>query len=319
MSLDDGKQQGSQDILRQLHEASWRGIQFPLTDTREFGFQQSQEEHRFLFRDEKLVESLGRENPTYRYTIPFREDIVRGPWRNLFTAVYPQFLAACLDRSNGLLDDPFHGPVQCKVVSLQETADVGKKDGIDVQVTWIASPDDDFDRQDLGTLISTLQGARHTKDYLDSQATKLDDDTKKKLAAFNKGSEFGRLNPLAAATSALNQVEAAGNKVQAAFGDVAFQAEKLDDSLRRVANPSLAPTRSAARRLALVAGDLARSPFGARKRDTKTVRTYVVPADIGKLALSAKLGTNPQELVTLNPAIARSITVTKGTTVLYFR
>lgn len=305
------------DILVQLHDASWRGISFPVMN-RDFGFQQAHEEHRFIFRDEQLIESLGSQNPTYRYSIPFREDIVKGPFKNLFTSVYPDFLQACLDRTNGLLDDPFHGPVQCKVVSLAEHADVDRRDGIDVDVEWITSPDEDFDRQELGTLISTLQGAQHTQDYLSKQAAELDPETKQKIADFNKGSENGKLNPLDVATGALNQVEVAGNKVQASFGDVALRAEKLDDSLRRVGNPDLHPTRMAARRLQLSAIDLGRAVALQPQARGRRIAIYQVPASIGKLALAGKLHNSVQDLLKLNPSIARGTTVSGGTQVAYF-
>lgn len=305
------------DILKQLHPASWRGIQFPVA-ARDFGFQQDHEDHRFIFRDEKLIESLGQENPTYRYTIPFREDIAKGPWKNLFVAVYPEFLAACLDRTNGILDDPVHGPVQCKVTSLQETVDVNRRDGVDVEVTFLTSPDEDFSRQELGTEIGTLQGAQGLSDYLSREATKLDPATQKAIADLNKGSENGKLNPLDAATSALNQIEVAGNKVQASFGDVAFRAQKLDDSLARVRNPDTQPIRVAARQLQLTAIDLVRVAVGQKEAKNKTVRIYLVPAPIGKLALAGKLHTSVQELMRMNPDIARSPIVQPGTQVAYF-
>lgn len=305
------------DILAQLHDASWRGIAFPVMN-RDFGFQQSHEEHRFIFRDEQLIESLGSQNPTYRYSIPFREDIVKGPFKNLFVSVYPDFLQACLDRTNGILDDPFHGPVQAKVVSLAEHADVDRRDGIDVDVEWITSPDEDFDRQELGTLISTLQGAHHTQDYLDQQAAQLDAATKQKIADFNKGSENGKLNPLDVATGAFNQVEVAGNKYQASLGDVAFRAEKLDDSLRRLQRPDLHPTRMAARRLQLAAIDLARAQALQPQARGRRIAIYQTPASIGKLALAGKLHNSIQDLIKLNPGLARGTTVDGGTQVAYY-
>jgi len=305
------------DILAQLHDASWRGITFPVSD-RDFGFQQSHEEHRFIFRDEQLIESLGSQNPTYRYTIPFREDIARGPWKNLFTAVYPDFLSACLDRTNGLLDDPFHGPVQCKVVSLAEHADVDRRDGIDVDVEWITSPDEDFDRQDLGALIGTLQGAQHIQDYLSQQASELDDETKKRIADFNKGSENGKVNPLDAATGAINQVEVAGNKIEASFGDVALRAEKLDESLRRLGQPRMQPTRMAARRLQLATIDLGRAVTGRPEARGRRISVYQVQTSIGRLALAGKLKNSVQDLVKLNPTIARGNDVSAGTPVAYY-
>ena len=97
------------DILKSLQRASWREIEFPVMQVRDFGFQHDQAQHRYLFLDAQLIESLGRKNPTYKYIIPFREDIAKGPWANLFTQVYPDFLDACQDSSRGVLVDPAHG------------------------------------------------------------------------------------------------------------------------------------------------------------------------------------------------------------------
>jgi DNA circularisation protein len=305
------------DILARLHECSWRGIQFPVTH-REFGFSQDQEAHRFIFRDEQLIESLGLTNPTYRYTIPFREDIARGPWKNLFTVVYPKFLDACTDRTKGILDDAVHGPVQCKVASLQETADPNRRDGVDVEVNFITAPDEDFSRTELGTELSTVQGAQGLSGALDAQAAELDDATKKQLAALNKDASVGRVNPLDFATGALNQIEVLGNQVAAGFGDVVFRMQRLDDSLGRLARPDLAPMRSNARALALIAMDLQKTATTGNAARNRTVRLFDVPAPIGKMALASKLGMSIGDLLKLNPSIAREPTVTTGTQVAYF-
>lgn len=305
------------DVLHQLNDAAWRGIQFPISAW-DFGFTQDNEKHRFIFRDEQLIESLGTTNPTYRYTIPFREDIFRGPFVNLFTVVWPQFLAACLDRTAGLLDDPFNGPVQVKVASLQATGEPNRRDGIEVQCDFITSPDEDFDRQDLGSNLATIEGARGMQGFLDREAGKLDDATKKALAELNKDAAFGRLNPFDAATGAINQIEAAGNKISAAFGDVAYRAGKLDDALRRNADPKTAPLRANARSMQLTALDLQRQTLTGNASRSRKVRVYVVLAAIGKLALASKLGMGIQDLIRLNPSIARMPIVPDGTQVTYY-
>jgi len=305
------------DVLRQLRKASWRGIEFPVM-SRDFGFSHDQERHRFLFRDEQLIESLGRENPTYRYSIPFREDLVKAPWVNLFTVVYPDFLNACLDRSNGDLFDPVHGPVQVKCASLTERVDVNRRDGIDVDVEFLVSPDETLD-VDVAENLSTIEGAQALGAALDRDATEIDPETQAEIDALNKGSERGRLNPLDFATSVLNQVEANGNKIQAAFGDVVFRAEKLDESLGRTRDPNVQPMRANARRLALIARDLQRTAIGGNEKKTKLIGVYTVPADTGVISLAGKLGNSPQDLIKLNPTIARRTTIESGEQIAYYR
>ena len=276
------------------------------------------EQHRFIFRDEQLIESLGLTNPTYRYTIPFRENIVRGPWKNLFTVVYPKFLEACLDRTKGMLDDPIHGPVQCKVASLQETAEPNKRDGIDVEVNIITAPDEDFSRTELGTQLSSVQGAQGLQGALDAQAAELDADTKKQLADLNKDVAVGRVNPLDFATGAINQVEVLGNQIAAGFGDLAFRMNRLDDSLGRLGKPQLAAMRSNARALELAALDLQKTALTGNAARNRIVRIFEVPSTIGKMALASSLGMSVTDLIKLNPSIARSPSVPTGSQVAYF-
>lgn len=305
------------DILQSLNDPSWRGIKYPITEW-DFGFSQDSEKHRYLFRDEELIESLGTTSPTYRHSIPFREDIVRGPFENLFTRVWPQFRAACLDRTKGILDDPFDGPVQVKVATLQATGDPDRRDGIDVTVEYIIAPDEDFDRQDVGSEISNLTAIRGLKDFFSRPALTTSQATKDALAAFNKDSGTGRLNPLDAATGAINQVEAAGNKIAASFGDVAFRAGKLDDAIRRNADPKDSPLRANARAMQLAALDLQKRALGGSFARNRKVRVYTTLSPIGKVALAAKLGMSVADLIKLNPSIARMPQVSTGTQVAYF-
>lgn len=307
------------DVLRQLQRASWRGIEFPVMGTRDFGFVHDQENHKFIFRDSELIESLGRQNPTFRYSIPFREDIARNPWKNLFTQVYPKFLDACLDRSNGDLVDPVHGVVQCKCVSFRELLDVTKRDGTDVEVEFIRSPEVGEFESEAAENLSTIESATALQGALDRDATQLSDETRAALAEYNKGSEMGRVNPLDFATGVLNQVEAAGNKIDAAFGDVIFRAEKLDAALANARDPKTQPMRSNARRLELVARDLQSTAIRGEQSKSRSVGIYTVPQDIGKIALAGRLRNSVQDLIRLNPTIARSATVKQGTQIAYFR
>ena len=130
------------DILARLPKASWRGIVFPCSG-REYGFRQEFARHRYVFRDDELIDSIGRENPGYTFQIPAREDLAKGPYANWFTVFYPRFLNACLDRTVGDLMDPVHGRRKCKCASLRETLDVGKRDGVDIMVEFVYAPDEE--------------------------------------------------------------------------------------------------------------------------------------------------------------------------------
>jgi hypothetical protein len=293
------------DILRDLRRASWRELEFPVI-AREFGFQHEQQEVRYLFRDLQLVESLGRKNPTYRYTIPFREDIARGPWRNLFTIVYPQFLAACLDRTRDSLVDPVHGGVPAKCVSLRELLTVGKRDGIDVEAEFIHAPaESEF--ATVAAQIRGIEGARGMAGALDREITKIP--FRQELPP------EPTISPLDAVSSVTSQVEVGVNRVAASFGDAAFRIEKATDSIKRLKDPANQPVLQQAARLrnALLDFEETVDPIGARplRRITNTVDRPIS-------ALAALLGMTVQELVRLNPTLARSPAVRAGASLRIF-
>lgn len=299
------------DILKQLQPGSWREIEFPIT-AREFGFAQEQAQHRFIFRDQKLIESLGRDNPTYRYTIPFREDLAVAPWagRNLFTSVYPDFLDACQDRSRGVLADPVHGSRPCKCVSLREILDVNRRDGLDVEVEFIRAPAEQEFEDNLGTQIRTLQGAIDGARNFDSAAAQISQRDQEKLAALRLQPPGATVSPLDAISAVGNQLEVIAGKPTAALGDAAFRIEKSVATIDRLKNPDFAGARRNARRLQASLLDLEdrADPTGARP-----LRRVTNATDRTLSALASALGIPLQELIRLNPHLARTPLVKAGT------
>lgn len=295
------------DILKQLLRPSWREIEFPIT-AREYGFQQGQAKHRYIFKDNELIESLGRENPTWRYTIPFREDITIAGWTNLFVAVYPDFLAACQDRTRGVLTDPVHGSRPAKCVSLREIMDVGgRRDGIDVEVEFIYAPSETDFENNLGTFIRTLQGFA-------SYARRFDNDISAAVGTARDAAGNVRnlqdFNPPDPTVSPLDAISAVGGqvllvqgKVDAALADSAFRLEKSVATIDRINNPNLASTRLQARRLQGAALDL---EDRTDVTGTKPLRKMTTAANITVAALAGKLNVPLQLLLTWNPFLRRS-------------
>ncbi len=294
------------DVLREMQRAAWRFIEFPIT-SRKYGFQQQQARHRYIFRDQQLIESLGVDNPTYRYTIPFREDISKGPYRHLFTVVYPDFLDACIDRTRGVLSDPVHGDVNVKCVSLSEDLDVNKRDGIDVEVEYIIAPLESEITQDLTTQVKTLQGAADDARRFDAAIKKIDWKQQPPPAA--------TVSPLDAISSIGNQVEVAGGKITSALADYSFRIEKSVETIDRLKDPNLAPTRQQARRLqAAVLAMEDRTDFTGIHPIAKTTTTVNRTLS----ATAALLGMSLQEFARLNPAFARSPLIRAGSVIRSF-
>ena len=303
------------DILAQLSEFSWRGIEAPIT-MRDFGFQQAQASHRYIFRDEELIESLGRKNGTYRYTIPFREDLIQSPWKNLFTVVYPDFLNACIDRSADILGDPVHGAVRAKCVSLREILDVHKKDGIDVEAEFIRAPLlADITGGDAALTVVTTQSAQKQAGFFDAGYASISAADQKAIADLNAGAPPNLSNPLDAVSGIANQLEANGNKVTGAVNDTAFRAGKTADSIDRVKNPRLQPLRRAALRAQHSAQRL------QTELDTppRVVQTTKAAFDITTAALAGTYGMALDAFFKLNPALQGKLLVSQGTPVRHYK
>jgi hypothetical protein len=294
------------DILAKLRRAAWRGLEFPVSG-REFGFQQEQAEHRYLFRDVQLIESLGKKNPTYRYTIPFREDIARGPWANLFTLVYPQFLAACQDRTRATLIDPVHGGVPAKCVSLRETLAVNRRDGVDVEVEYIFAPAETALDQTIQVQIRGIDGARGMAGAFDRNLAKVD--------WKQEPSPQPTINPLDFPASVLNQIEVGANQVNAAVADAAFRAEKANASLDRVKDISVAPALRQGKRLqaALIDFESKTDPTGQRP-----LRKLTTSVDYTVAALARRLGMGVDAFIKLNPLLARAPLIKANTQIKVF-
>lgn len=288
------------NVLSQLQRASWRGLQFPIT-ARDYGFQQEQQATSFIFRDEALIESLGKKNPTYRYTIPFREDIARGPWVNMFTVQYPKFLAACEDRTRDVLIDPVHGRKPAKCVSLRETLSTQRVDGIDVEVEFIHAPPEQPEQAVY--VPKTIQGATGMAGALDKAVAKINRD--RQLPPPDP-----KISVLDAISAVTGQVSAIGNKVTATFADAAFRVEKSRDMLESLKSASVAPALLQAKRLEVAILDLEakNDPTG-----TKPLGRLTTTVDYTVAALSMKLGMAIQDLIRLNPFLSRTPLVKAGT------
>ncbi len=294
------------DVLVKLMTADFRAITFPIT-ARQYGFQQENASHKFIFVDDQIVDSLGRENPTYSYTIPFREDVVKAPWSHLFTKTYPEFLKACRNRSPGILTDPLHGPLKAKCVSLREQLDVNKKDGIDVEVEFIYAPELDELASNLGAKIAAIQGVKDQAGFFDDGTKKIDWKQETPPRAM--------LDPFDSLSSIGNQVEAAAGKFTAKIDDVAFRAGKAADTIERLKNPKLANVHRAARRLQIASTRLA---LNAGFTPQRPVHGFTTTSDMGFIALAGLLGNSVADFAKLNPMRVHDHPVKSGTQVRFY-
>jgi DNA circularisation protein N-terminus len=290
------------DIFRQLPRLQWRGKEYPVRE-RTVGFQLDLARHTYVFRDNELVDSLGTRNWTFDYTIPFREDLAAGPWFKMYELEFGPFLDACRDRSVGELLDPMLGPFDAKCMSVSIATDINARDGEDVNVTFVHSPEPDAEDvafKDLGGIQgAALDGKRLGEDIArisDQQLTDaglLDNDIPPDLGV----DALDQISGLGA------QAVAQAGRVDAAFQRTAGKLEKIEGTLDKVnedaGNLTQAPVIRGARRLRDSSGRLsAKAIFPGRQILTVTVQNDTT---IGVLA--SDLGVGQVELLLLNPGL----------------
>lgn len=279
------------DVLSKLPTLSWRGIKVPVVGEATARFAHDDVQHKFIYRDGALVESTGAQNWTFSYTIPFREDIAKGPWKHLYTVVLPNFILACRDGSSGELVDPDLGLFRAKPTELTRTLDPSKRDGADVRVEFVHSPDPE-DQLDLLVDLPNLSAIKGEAGALDLEALRVDWQ--------QEPSPEPSADPLSAIDGLGQQILFQADRVSNKLDDTAFRLEKLEKTIDKLENPQLWPLRRSSRRLR---GSIARV---AEKGQNPGQRVIVVLNRYERTlsAVAAEGGMTVQQLLELNPAFA---------------
>ena len=235
------------DVFKNLPQASFRGIPFPILSRDRCNHEHDTVQHGLQYRSQKLVETTGSGNLMFGYTIPFRQGIAIGGYENLFTTTYQEFWLAYVDDSPGELVDPIRGLKQVIPVSWAEQCDVNKRDGIDVAIVFM-DPGDIAEDADY-EIIGTIQTAYNAAGELDQEITRIDWE--------QEPMPEPATDPLTAIAGVGEQIDRNRSQVDAALNDFAYKLERIEQSFERLEDPERAakPIHSA-RRLRLAASKL---------------------------------------------------------------
>lgn len=287
------------DELGKLPFFEWRDQKYPVM-SRQVSFAHEGAEHRIQYRDNDFIEQLGPHSLMFTYTLPMRQGIATGPYKNLFTVQYPLLFAAMRDREKGVLVDPVLGEFVCTPVSFSDDLDVDKRDGTDVRVEFKHAPDLD-EIEDLKAI--TIQGLESDAGALDAELQKVDwkqePSPEPSMDALNAISGFGA------------QLEAQGGKATAALEDFAYKCEKIDHQIDRLQNPDVWPLKRAARRNRATAVSLTKKA----KDPTKQIVTTVVNYNRSITSMAQEVGMSIADLLEQNPFMAGLPYIPSGTQV----
>lgn len=287
------------DAIGKLPLFEWRDQKYPVM-ARQVSFAHEGAEHRIQYRDNDFIEQLGPHSLMFTYTIPMRQGIASGPYKDLFTVGYPLLYAAMRDREKGVLVDPVLGEFVCVPVSFSDDLDVAKRDGTDVRIEFKHAPDID-EAEDLKAI--TIEGLASDAGALDEELKKVNweqlPSPEPTMDVLNSISGFGA------------RLEQQGTRVGAALEHFAWKCEKIDMQIDALKNPNVWPLKRAVRRNRAVAVSAAKRVADPTQEIAELTTNYNRTIS----TLAQEVGMTVQELLEHNPSLAQNPYVPAGTPV----
>lgn len=278
------------DVLATLPPFEWREQRYPVL-ARSVSFAHESVQHKLQYRNGELIEQTGARNLTFSYTLALRTGIAKGPYRDLFTVGLPRLLADCRNREAGNLKDPIYGEFACVPVSFTDESDPGRRDGTDIKVEFLHSPEETDDEQFADA--PSPQGLTSEAGALEQELSLIDWE--------QEPSPEGTTDTLSAVSGLFGQIDRNGEKIVAAMNDFAYRCEKVENSLDRLENPEHWHARQAVRRNRLAAKDI-----GDRAaRPDRSIRRVLVRTKRTIQSVALELNITTQELLAANPFLAR--------------
>jgi hypothetical protein len=292
------------DVLSGLPEFAFKGVEYPVLRC-DHGFEQQHRRHKIAFRDGEFVEMTGKLNFVLNYTLPMRQGIAYGAYKDLFLEGLPQLFRDASDRKPGPLIDPVYGEIEAVAVSWSDNVDPNKRDGLDVDVSFVQWLD--IASEDIDGEVPTIAG-------LTSDAGALDANIEAVFVEAQVPSPEPSTSILNALAGAGAQLTRARDQTTATLAKFSNQMEKLERQIDAVSEgPINADLKRETRRLRLSAERLQE-----KAEPTRIVRKSVTTTNKTLAAVALSVGMSVEDLLGLNPRLARSPLVPSGTDVLFY-
>jgi prophage DNA circulation protein len=298
-------------LFEQLRPFKWRDVEFPVSQMG-ISLTQGQAPHRYYGRDGANIEATGRESLVFQATIPFRNGIVPGKaerWGILYPTTFQAFLVAMANTSRGTLQHPELGDVQVKPHTCTVHWDANRRDGCEVEASWIETVEDELD----AVLINYDSPIKETE-----------------LGALDLDAQYEDLSKLVPSLPAyqptiadfLNGIAAIGDQFslikQRGTGSVealVYRLQTVQDSIERARSPLTWPATDAIERIKAAAVDVQKTILAKQKRISLfQVKAAATLASISILLPSTSLG----DLMKLNPSLIASPIIAAGTVIRYY-
>jgi hypothetical protein len=294
------------DVFKLVPRFSWRGVEYPLSG-RSTNFAHDSVPHKLEFRNGEFIEQLGAHGLILTYSIPMREGIAVGPYKSLFTRGLLALLRAFQDKSPGELVDPFYGKLRCVPGEWNDDTDIGKRDGTELRLSFKHSPEIGKQEPELKAEIVSAAGLISEAGALDKEA--------KTINWEQEPSPEPTVDIFGAVSGISSQITNQADRFAAALDDVAFRLEKTEASLDKLENPQNWRFRDSVRRNR-EATERIRKNYGDPNKKIQQVVTNSIKT-VSSVAKDA--GLTVQELLKLNPGLAKAPIVGAGTVIKTLR
>lgn len=310
MPIDPVTKRSDLDVLSTTSLARWRDVDFVCGNV-SWTIEQQHAVHTYPDRDAGYVESTGRNPAVFTFTAIFRRGVVGpGGGRAAFPEDFRRFQAACADRTAGQLVHPLLGTLKVKCQRASVQIDPSRRDGADVEVSFIEATDREDELAALlgqqSTIGSAYDAARSfdgAYGALQPEPPPLEDSLKPSL-----------LDSLKQVTGALAQARLSVGNAIAKIDGMASAVSDLTDQVVALDNPKNYPAIAALEKLY---GALARMSQEAQRR-ARPVRPVTLGRAMSLAECSATYGTPVTDLCRLNPLLASRTVLPAGSTVFVF-
>lgn len=286
------------DIAKELLTPSFRKVYFIPTEW-SLSFDHDQTEHKYPDRDSARVEATGRNPTRYRFKAVFRQGIEKTlREKDLYPGRWREFVRACLDRSTGELIHPELGPLKAKCKSLSTSFDPNRRDGVDVDVEFVESSDDESEFESLLAEKSPINAAIAAAD-LAKPINPAD------YPKYPEG--LGGQSPLDALKK-LKSTELAEASIQNLLSTIDTYTNamlELSETIQELDNPDNYPLIDSLSKIIDALGLLATSLVSTKKATTVVLITQTMPL----FAVASMFSMSVEDLLKLNPILANDTSV----------
>lgn len=291
--------------------------------------------HEFWGVDGSQMEATGRKSLRFDVSIPFRNGIVPGPsekWGVLYPTTYRQFIQATADRATGIFVHPEFGQFAVKTQSVTTRMTGERRDGVDVDVTWIET----LFPEDLSAIegnTSPVKNAELAALNLDNNLTDLSALGAQYQLPIYKPDFFDTLNSIAAVT---DQISLQSQRLVGQIDRVSYRLNIISDSVTRLGTPprtsvaSIINPRPNALNAAIATlsypirescGIIQANLFEVKRKileNGQNIALYRVPGPCSLASLVAATGASIVDLMSLNPAAVAGPVVPAGSQIRYY-